>query len=115
MPPATSRASAQWSFAVNNEFQHPNRPCSPFEISIPMSSQLIFTRLLKSLHVAFPSAWSNTNNQDQIGIIYRCSFKSFGSMGLADRDGSYIHSRTQTIYRYNRIIFLLMSSFNCAL
>jgi hypothetical protein len=115
MPPATPRVSAQWSFVVNNEFQHPDLPCFPFEIFTSMSNQLIFTRLLKSLHAAFPSAWSNTNNQDQIGIIYRCNFKSFGSMGLADRDGSYIHSRIQTIHRYNRIVVLPMSSSSCSL
>ena len=38
MPPATSRASAQWSFAVNNELQHPNLPCFPLEIFISTSS-----------------------------------------------------------------------------
>jgi hypothetical protein len=38
--------------------------------------------LSKCLHAAFPSAWRNTFNQDQIGTRINGNFKSFGSMEL---------------------------------
>jgi hypothetical protein len=56
-----------------------------------MSSRLIFTRLLQSLHVAFPSAWSNTNNQDQIGIIYLLQLQELRLDGVARKNDPTSH------------------------
>jgi hypothetical protein len=75
------KSSGSMEFAVN-DFRTSRYSQSPSDIFTPLSSQLISTRLSKSLHAAFPSAWRNTFNQDQIVTMIHGNSKSFGSMEL---------------------------------
>ena len=68
--------------------------CFPSAFIFPLSRQLIFTRFLQiPLHVAFHRHEALEHNRDQNGIKIPRNFKSFGSMELLV-DSSNIPSRS---------------------